>query len=472
MIRLVFFILFLCILMPLSAQEPTCPDSTFQRLLRQGAAFERTDFQKALRCYYAARNCRPEKTAEVDALIFQMFQTIESQRDEAKRQAKKARISQQKAEEALEQLEIASRTIFDMVVQEIEHHLLYVQFDLALTKAKAALPLVSNPGVLEPHLLEIAYVFNTAGNTSRAIEALDLVYTGIRKTAPPKTRSRGSDALQSEIQALSPAWFDTLHTVRYALSEMVFIEGGAFMMGCDSVIAGDTSCQKNEFPPHQVTLSSFYMSSMETTVWQFSLFCLSMGKELELYTGLSQAGNNAVVNVNWFQIAQYANWASQKMGWPPSYVFDSLGNFTHIDFSATPSFRMPTEAQWEYAARGGQKDIPTLYAGSNDIEEIAWYWENSAIKGKSQIHPVGLKKPNELGLYDMSGNAFEWVQDFSGNYSEEPAIDPTGPENGKNRVNRGGSRSTAFHACRVSLRNSRPPDAPHESFGFRLARIH
>ena len=481
MIRLICLLFLFSATALLTAQETLCPDSTYQRLLQEGQQYEKTDFQKALRRYNAARICQPEKAAEVDALIFNMFRTIEAQRDEARIQAEKARrsegkakLAQQKAEETLEKLETASRQIYNILISEIDELIFNVNFKPAFEKIKAAIPLVPNPFELEPCLLEIAYVYNESGHPGQALEALDLVYTGIRKLTPPKDRDRNPEMLRQEIKSLSPSWFDTLHTIRYALPEMIFVEGGAFWMGCDSLM-GDSICDTPMFkganPLHQVTLSGFFLAKTETTVWQFFLFCLSTGMEIEQFTGFSQPGNTPIVRVNWFQIAQYANWASDKMSWPNAYLFDSLGNFLSIDYGATPSFRMPTEAQWEYAARGGLKSIPTLYAGSNDIGEVAWYWENSAINGENQIHPVATKKPNELGLYDMSGNAFEWVQDWNGPYSEDPATNPSGPDSGEERVNRGGAFFNKEEICRVSYRNRRKPEAPHPIFGFRLARI-
>ena len=130
-------------------------------------------------------------------------------------------------------------------------------------------------------------------------------------------------------------------------------------------------------------------------------------------------------------------------------------------------FRLPTEAEWEFAARGGNKgkNNDHLYAGSDDIDQVAWYEGNSG----SQTHPVMQKQPNELGLYDMSGNVFEWCEGYWAGYSSEPQDNPTGPASGSCRVNRGGCWNGNAGACRVSYRGFGAPSGAGRSLGLRLA---
>ena len=135
-------------------------------------------------------------------------------------------------------------------------------------------------------------------------------------------------------------------------------------------------------------------------------------------------------------------------------------------------FRLPTEAEWEYAARGGNKRQGYKYAGSNTIDEVAWYSDNAEDVGESSrdygTHPVGTKAPNELGLYDMSGNVWEWCSDWYGSYTSSSQSNPTGPSSGSHRVYRGGSWGSIADGCRVSYRNRRTPDLRYNSLGFRL----
>jgi formylglycine-generating enzyme required for sulfatase activity len=128
--------------------------------------------------------------------------------------------------------------------------------------------------------------------------------------------------------------------------------------------------------------------------------------------------------------------------------------------------RLPTEAEWEYAARGGNKSKGYTYSGSNGIDAVGWYYDNS----NSKTHPVTQKQPNELGLYDMSGNVWEWCSDWYGeeSYSSSPQNNPQGPNSGSRRVLRGGSWPVSDYGCRVANRLRFDPDSGNDSFGFRL----
>ena len=128
------------------------------------------------------------------------------------------------------------------------------------------------------------------------------------------------------------------------------------------------------------------------------------------------------------------------------------------------NFRLPTEAEWEFAARGGRKSKSYEYSGSNNFDEVAWYTNNS----NGQTHPVGTKKPNELGIYDMSGNVWEWCNDWFGNYSSSVPTNPTGPTSGSRRVGRGGSWDNVAWYCRVSGRISDSPGIRRNRLGLRL----
>ena len=130
------------------------------------------------------------------------------------------------------------------------------------------------------------------------------------------------------------------------------------------------------------------------------------------------------------------------------------------------NYRLPTEAEWEFAARGGNNSRGYQYAGSNNLGDVAWYKENAG--GKT--HPVSQKSPNELGLYDMSGNVWEWCQDWFGLYSSSAQTNPTGPSTGSSRIFRGGSWNLDPQSCRVDLRDDYDPGIRYSYVGFRLAR--
>jgi formylglycine-generating enzyme required for sulfatase activity len=144
---------------------------------------------------------------------------------------------------------------------------------------------------------------------------------------------------------------------------------------------------------------------------------------------------------------------------------DCQGFIRKLNALTGENFRLPTEAEWEYAARGGNKSRGYKYAGSNNIYNVAWYDDNSG----SQTHNVATKSPNELGLYDMSGNVWEWCQDWYGSYSSGSQMNPTGPTSGYYRVNRGGSWFSLAGLCRVSIRGRNGPASRHDFIGLRLA---
>lgn len=135
------------------------------------------------------------------------------------------------------------------------------------------------------------------------------------------------------------------------------------------------------------------------------------------------------------------------------------------------NFRLPTEAEWEYAARGGKRSNGYKYAGSNSIGDVAWYVDNSASQTHNvvQTHDVATKHANELGLYDMSGNVYEWMQDWKGDYPSSSQMNPTGPASGSSRVSRGGSLLNFARYCRVSNRSYSEPSGSCDFLGLRLA---
>lgn len=221
------------------------------------------------------------------------------------------------------------------------------------------------------------------------------------------------------------------------LHEFIFVEGGTFLMGCNKTSV--SQCDEAESPVHQVTISSFHITKYEIT----QLLWL----EIMGYNPNSQKNNKyPVTNVSWDECQDFIK---------------RLNHITSLHFA------IPTEAQWEFAARGGIKSKNTLFSGSEKIEEVAWYKENS----NSFFHIIGTLKPNELGIYDMSGNVWEWCNDYYGPYSAETTKDPPGSISGINRVYRGGSWLDNKSYTRITNRNCGRSDYKMNCLGFRIVFI-
>lgn len=223
-------------------------------------------------------------------------------------------------------------------------------------------------------------------------------------------------------------------TVNGVSFTMKFVEGGTFQMGATSEQGSDA--YSGESPVHSVTLSGYWMGETEVTQ---ELWRAVMGSNPSYFKG----DNLPVEGVSWNDIV--------------NDFLPKLNNLTG------KNFRLPTEAEWEYAARGG-KSGGYKYAGSNTIGDVAWYTDNSS----SKTHAVATKQPNELGLYDMSGNVWEWCQDWYGSYGSSSQTNPTGPSSGSYRVLRGGSWGTFAGFCRVSSRFNSDPGYGGRDVGFRL----
>ena len=217
---------------------------------------------------------------------------------------------------------------------------------------------------------------------------------------------------------------------------MVAVEGGTFSMGSND--GGN-----DEKPIHQVTLDSYCIGQTEVTqeLWQ-----TVMGSNPSYFKGTS----NPVENVSYNDCIDFIN---------------QLNTLLKDQLPQGRKFRLPTEAEWEFAARGGSKSKGYKYSGSNSISTVAWYDGNSGDK----THPVKQKASNELGLYDMSGNVYEWCSDWKGSYSSSPQNNPKGPSNGKYRVLRGGSWYMVEQSFRPAHRNDSDPGNRLNHFGLRLA---
>lgn len=237
--------------------------------------------------------------------------------------------------------------------------------------------------------------------------------------------------------------------------KMITIQGGTFTMGCTWA---ESTCFGDEIPSHQVSLSSYEIGKYEVTqkLWQEV-----MGANPSYFIG----DNKPVERVSWYDIINFCNKASTKYGLTPVYTIN--GTMVSADWSAN-GYRLPTEAEWEYAARERSDGFPSnyLYSGIYDIAALGWYSGNSG----GTTHDVGTKSANRLEIFDMSGNVWEACWDWYGGYSTLNQSNPKGPVSGTHRVLRGGSYILENKHCRVAKREYAVPDNKGQSRGFRLAR--
>ena len=246
------------------------------------------------------------------------------------------------------------------------------------------------------------------------------------------------DDVEEETAADAVAAISNISPKEEALPEieMVYVSGGEFTMGATSQMEG--RAWEDEYPAHQVTLSSYYISKYEVTQ---RLWKAVMGSNPSEHVG----DNLPVENVTWHDVQRFLSKLNSMTG---------------------KNYRLPSEAEWEYAARGGRRSYGYIFSGSNSLGSVAWYESNSG----GCTHPVGAKSPNELGLYDMTGNVIEWVQDRYAPYTADAQVDPVVTSgNGDERVIKGGSWSSVEKGSHVSFRYGENPSNHDGKQGFRLA---
>jgi formylglycine-generating enzyme required for sulfatase activity len=217
--------------------------------------------------------------------------------------------------------------------------------------------------------------------------------------------------------------------------EMVFVQGGVFTMGCTEEQGDD--CVEGENPAHQVTVSDFYIGKYVVTQAQWKAVMTNNPARFK-------GDNLPVESVSLNDVQEFINRLNAQTG---------------------KLYRLPTEAEWEFAARGGNSTMGYKYSGSNTVDDVSWYKDNSA----NATHPVGTKSPNELGIYDMNGNVYEWCNDWYGMYTKSAKTDPTGVSSGSHRVIRGGGWSSTAKYARAASRYISTSESRNSNLGFRLA---
>ena len=240
---------------------------------------------------------------------------------------------------------------------------------------------------------------------------------------------------------------------------MVYVEGGTFLQGSPE---GEPGRSFDEGPRREVTLSPFLLAKREVTFDEYDEYCSASGKPRPEDKGWGRWSRPAI-HVTWRDAVEYCNWRSRKEGLAPAYTL-SAGEAT-CDWTAD-GYRLPTEAEWEYAARGGKKARGLPYPGGSDPEVLAWFSLNSG----NRTHPAGGKTANELGLFDMAGNVWEWCWDWYAGYPAGKVSDPRGPDGAALKVARGGGYFNVVSNLRPAKRWFVDPAHKFDYLGFRLAR--
>jgi formylglycine-generating enzyme required for sulfatase activity len=281
---------------------------------------------------------------------------------------------------------------------------------------------------------------NHSLSPAKSAEMLDLLFLTLRgvELQSAIVENTGSVNAENQPQPGQP------------LANFVRVEGGTFRMG-------SADGRDEEQPLHTVTVKSFSIGKYAVTQkeWQEVI-----GNNPSFFKG----DNLPVENVGWYKAVDYCNKRSLKEGLTSAYR--GSGDSITCDWNAD-GYRLPTEAEWEYAAKGGNGSPGNYtYSGSDNIDIVAWYYKNSG----TITHPVGIKAANGLGIHDMSGNVLEWCWDWYGDYSSEARTDPVGPVSGADRVQRGGSWFDTEWSARSSNRVHLNPSYVYNTFGFRLVR--
>ncbi len=351
--------------------------------------------------------------------------------------------SQAATQAALDKLKITANEAVTILIAEIDRNIMRLEYDSTFKKCETAVKLDAQHEEVKKRLLEIAYFYTEADTAEAAVKTLKLLTIN---ALPNRT-----DLLAVIQKNAPPLYFDFL-TERY-YPKMIKVEGGTFTMKDDTLA-------------YQVKVNDYEMAQTETTFFQYNLFAKATHHHIE-NPSWQFAGDNPAVNVSWYDAAFYLNWLSDRRSLKKVYELtnEKEGDYdVRIDERAK-GYRLPTEAEWEFAARGGNKTHGFAYSGDSVLNNVAWNYENS----NSRTHSVKTKKENELGLYDMTGNVWEWCNDW---YSRRFTISSDkmwiSPIEGVSRSLRGGSWVKYGTVNRVSDRYGNNAFDRDDCIGFRL----
>lgn len=367
--------------------------------------------------------------------------SLEQKAEQALQQARSA---QEEADKATIEVREKSLTLAQNLLQQARADIYRLDYDAAMEKLLSAAALGVEQKAIALELMECAY-FCT--ETTRLDTARTLTSTASMLFSGKELSASDRPALRIALEKMDPAHFAFLEA-RY-FPTLVNIPGGEFMMG---TAADDPDNFGDESPLHQVQLSGFQMGKTEVTFWQFGIYAAATGQPISGFKpSFGISGDHPVVNVSWYDAAKYANWLSGRENKQPFYIFRDESD-VETDALAN-GYRLPSEAQWEYAAGNGPEH--TKYSWGNEFlqgKDGGNIDDDYSSDGFAYTAPVKSFTANRFGLYDMSGNVWEWCNDWYEDYSEDAQVNPAGPLRGSRRVRRGGGWDGDPRFCRVANR--------------------
>jgi formylglycine-generating enzyme required for sulfatase activity len=358
---------------------------------------------------------------------------------EAQRQAEEARRAKEEAVHSLQEYQAASTQIVNLRARQINDYILKLDYESAHLKIIEASSFKSASIPFKKAVAEVAFWWNETKQQDRAAELLS-------KALQVKV-SKDYKSIQTFLTDYEPVWLDSLHVKYYG--DMVDIPGGLFIF----------------HKTVKAAVSDFSIARTETTFWQYGLYCAANGLSILDYEehAWGVRGNDPIIRVSWYDAIRYSNWLSSKLGRVPAYEVDFGGKIKLKEFAN--GFRLPTETEWEYAAKGGGNGSNFQYAGSNTLIDV-----DVNAKLSSRTRSVAQKKPNSFGLYDLSGNVWEWCYDWYGSYPKRPGTDYKGVKENKRKIVRGGAWNYNVKLIdRSAFRIKSYPDVKRNDIGFRMA---
>jgi formylglycine-generating enzyme required for sulfatase activity len=387
-----------------------------------------------------------------------------------------ARVIQERYEKLTEEkLDERTKALFEELIVKLDTVIYQLQYHEAHVTLQRLFGLQARSEELRPYFRELLFFWTEANRLEPARQVLQMwldsqLLSAQLSSAIRQISLNDSKSVRAWLEQENPNAYAELFKKYYAPTDtvMVNIPGGKLKIG-----------EEEETRP--VEVRSFRLANTPTTWWKYGLYLFAENQEVALQEkapnwGLH--GNHPAVNVHWYEAVEYCNWLSGRMGLGEVYEVDKSkddpDNKSEKDTlkwvvtrrHKANGFRLPTEIEWEFAARGGLKSKGYTYAGSNELKAVGWFDENSS--GKT--HPVGQLRHNELGLYDMSGNVWEWCGDWHGHYPRSIPLDYAGAKGGFGRVLRGGSWYNHEGYSWVKFRHGNNPGNRTIVIGFRLAQ--